>query len=164
MKYKISKVILSSGLGGKSPKQISTIRQHFQLIFDRFLGVVKKQKILTTQCKTANAKFKIRQGVDMGLKVTLRKEKIKEMIQFLKKSIASFHEKVRYSSNALFFGVRDHRTLRLERYNHSAPEYGLNISIHFDFVGSRIKYRRINPLNPKVTIPVETCLALLDHV
>ena len=158
--FKIDRVIVSIGLGGKTPKEISQVKEHFESIFSEFLG---GSASTVTKCRKANAKFKIRKGVPMGVMATLRKSKIRKILTHLVHTFPHLKSEMRYDLNNLSVGFRDHRRLKLERYNHKAPEYGLNLNLKFEALGSRVKYRRVNPLKLKHRIIKDDCLNLIDQ-
>lgn len=155
---KLSKITLSIGLGGKTSKQIGDIKTHFESIFKPFLN---GRCATTTKCKKSNSLFKIRQGTSIGIKCTLRKDQKLKLLKYLISIYPDFYELLNYDSNGLFLGVRSHRKLKLENYNHKAPEYGLIFQLKFEPEGSRVKYRRINPIRIKKLIDKDKCISLI---
>ena len=154
-KIVISKITISSGLGGCTSKQIGDIKTHFQNLFSKFL---RNRIATTTMCKKSNALFKIRKGMPLGFKATIRKKEKKELLNHLIKIYPNFYDLLAYDSNSLCLGVKSHRQLKLENYNHKAPEYGMIFQLKFEPVGSRIKYRRINPLKLKINMDKNNCV------
>lgn len=151
MKAKLTRLIISLGLGGKTLKQIEKIKAHLESVINPLLS--KARKFVITKCKKSNAIFKIRKGIPLGLKITLRKEEIKPFLN-LKLDL-------KYDCNSLYQSFSDHKLLRLERYNPFAPEYGLNLRFIFEREGCRVKYRRISPRKLKDVISKEECHDLL---
>ena len=74
---KIDKVVINMGLGEavKDSKKIE--------IAQKELSSITGQLPLITKAKKANASFKLREGMSVGLKVTLRKSKMYEFIDRL---------------------------------------------------------------------------------
>ena len=74
---KIDKVVINMGLGEavKDPKKIE--------IAQKELSSITGQLPIITKAKKANASFKLREGMSVGLKVTLRKSKMYEFIDRL---------------------------------------------------------------------------------
>ena len=74
---KIDKVVINMGLGEavKDPKKIETAQKE--------LSSITGQLPIITKAKKANASFKLREGMSVGLKVTLRKSKMYEFIDRL---------------------------------------------------------------------------------
>ena len=74
---KIDKVVINMGLGEavKDSKKIEIAQKELALITGQFP--------IITKAKKANASFKLREGMSVGLKVTLRKSKMYEFIDRL---------------------------------------------------------------------------------
>lgn len=140
--FKLQKLVVSMGLGNRSFSQIQKVKQHFQKIFASVLGEEKPQKATITKCVKSNAKFKIRKGNPCGLKITLRKKRLIGMLMLMRKyfEMESFNP----NNNTFSFGIKDHRLLRLERYNYQAPEYGFSIHLVSSPICNRVYNRRIN--------------------
>ena len=71
---KISKVVINIGIGEAkdNPKELEAA------IGD--LGKITGQKAITTKAKKSIANFKLREGVEIGCKVTLRRDKMYEFL------------------------------------------------------------------------------------
>lgn len=151
MKYRLEKVVVSVGLGGKTPSEINERKKHFEKLISGVIG--KDRKALTTVCKKSNAVWKIRKNNPIGLKITLRGPQIGPF--------KSLKMNWKYDTNSLYKGVHDHRGLKFEKYNTSAPDYGLGIRLIFGRYGSRIKYRRIKQMDLKDRVPEAICRGLL---
>jgi ribosomal protein L5 len=163
MKYLISKIIINSGLGARSPSEILKVKKHFQSVFSGYLlKAQEKLEFTITKIAKANAKFKIRKGQDAGTMVTLRRHKMKNFLKLLSTKIQNL-EDLKYSHNTLSLGVSDHRTWKLERYNYLAPEYGFQVIICIERLGSRVKYRRIGPTKIKENLTKTQCLDILKQ-
>ena len=160
MQFKISKVILSVGLGGRTLKEIETIKNHFENLFEAYF---KGQKSVITHCRKANAKFKIRIGTPMGIKITLRKTKSKALVKYLMELFPKFIDMLNYDKSFFQVGFKDHRLLKLQRYNVKSPDYGFNMIINYQLVGSRVKYRRINNLNLKQVPSINEAVTILKR-
>ena len=74
---KIDKVVINMGLGEavKDSKKIE--------IAQKELSLITGQLPIITKAKKANASFKLREGMSVGIKVTLRKNKMYEFIDRL---------------------------------------------------------------------------------
>lgn len=68
---KIKKVIINTGIGSSTLKD-----EKIQELINKDLALITGQKPISTQAKKAVAGFKIRQGMIVGLKVTLRGKKM----------------------------------------------------------------------------------------
>ena len=129
LNYKIQKVVLSGGYGNRESDQQKKIVHHFSTLLKDFINLKKPQKVLVTTCKIPNAMFKTKEDRPMGLKVTLRKAKAIALLKHLTKIIPDFNSNLIYNNSTLFFGVPDHKILKLQRYNYQAPTYGFNVAI-----------------------------------
>ena len=74
---KINKIVINMGVGEavKDSKKIETAQKELSSITGQFP--------IITKAKKANASFKLREGMSVGLKVTLRKSKMYEFIDRL---------------------------------------------------------------------------------
>ena len=74
---KLEKIVINMGVGSavKDSKQID--------IAVKELGAITGQKPVVTKSKKANASFKLREGMPIGVKVTLRKNKMYEFVDRL---------------------------------------------------------------------------------
>ena len=163
MKFKVSKLIVSIGCGLNTPKHIQNIKNHLESIVKT---KISDFKTVITKCKRANAKFKIKAGIPMGIKSTLRKQKISKFLDILKKADSNLLKNLKYNaeSNSYSYGIKDHHFLKLQRYNYSAPVYGMNIQLVFSYIGDRAKYRRINPVKTNVHISEREAFEVLKNV
>lgn len=161
-KYKIEKIVVSMGLGNLSNNQIQKIKKHFENLFYDYLKDKKEksQSCTITKCRKSNSKFKIRKGTPCGLKITLRKERIGKFLKVLNEKHG--FNKLRYNNNTLMLGIKDHRMLRLQKYNYEAPEYGFNVAIVFSVISARVYNRRINKSKSKYIIEPEVCTQILN--
>lgn len=161
MKYKLAKVVLSLGLGNRGVNLIEKVRVHLSKILEPVLKNKENvQRITLTTCRKSNAKFKIRKGNVLGLKVTLRKKKINTLLELLKDRVN--YQKVHYNNSTLFLGISDHRLLRLEKYDYEAPSYGFNLAFVFTPVSDRIYTRRINKIKRRKIVPKDACLDIFN--
>ena len=73
---RIEKVIINMGVGG-------AVRDSKKVEFAvKDMMAIAGQKPIITKAKKANAAFKLREGMAIGCKVTLRKEKMYEFLYF----------------------------------------------------------------------------------
>ena len=108
----ITKIVLNSGLG--KAKDDSSIIEQMQ----KEMSLIVGQKVITTKAKKSISNFKIREGMPIGVKVTLRKDK---MWIFLDKLI-----------NIVFPRVRDFRGLSPKAFDGNG-NYSLGIIEHTVF-------------------------------
>lgn len=161
----LSKVVISVGLGGKSKKEILDVKNHIENLL--LLILETPRKFTQTTCKKSIATFKVRKGIPMGLKLTLRNDTAKKFLKVVLSKLGYTKEKVSslsWDNRTLSLGLNDHKRLKLQKYNPNAPEYGFSIFITFENKGARVKYRRINPVKLKYEIPRETCNLILSEL
>lgn len=79
---KIEKVVINCGFGGMAAGKGSGDRQKIEEHISENLALITGQKPISVKAKKSIAAFKLRQGVVVGLKVTLRG---KRMYEFLEK-------------------------------------------------------------------------------
>lgn len=72
---RLEKVIINSGIGQMDEKKIQEVI--------RDIGLITGQKPIVTQARKAIAGFKIRKGMTIGLKVTLRRQRMYEFVDKL---------------------------------------------------------------------------------
>ena len=162
----IQKIMVSVGACGKTPKEVEDLKNHFEKIFRAYLlkpnsTKGKAQECILTKCKTPNALWKLRKGAITGFKVTIRAR----LSELSKRLIPQLDiEKSHFMNNVLFKGIESHRVLRLQRYDHLAPEYGFRVLFFFKKPGSRVKTRKWNPLKLDSTIERTQCLEVLKNI
>jgi large subunit ribosomal protein L5 len=74
---RLTKIVINMGVG-----EASQDRKHIEHA-TRDLGAIAGQKPLVTKARKSNASFKIRDGMSIGTKVTLRREKMYEFLDRL---------------------------------------------------------------------------------
>jgi ribosomal protein L5 len=149
-KLKLEKVVISTGLGQRESAAVELARDHFSQIMNRFLThkrndqIVKTAKVVTTKCHRPCATFKTKKNKPMGFKITLRKDRMIEFIRYLLEQVKDLESRLKFNNNTFFMGLKDHRLLKLERYNYKAPNYGFNIALVINTKTSHIYDRRFN--------------------
>ena len=127
---KIDKVVINMGLGEavKDSKKIEIAQKELALITGQFPIITKPKK--------ANASFKLREGMSVGLKVTLRKSKMYEFIDRLINIALPRVRDFRGISNKSFDGKGNYSLGLKEQFIFPEIEYdtvdsprGMNITI-----------------------------------
>lgn len=127
---KITKVVVNMGLGEavQNPKIIETAQAE--------LTAITGQKVLVTRAKKSIAGFKLRQGMPIGVAVTLRQDRMWEFLDrminvalprvrdFRGVSSKAFDGKGNYS-----LGIREHIIFPEVDYDKTDKIKGLNVSI-----------------------------------
>ncbi|MEI6221766.1 MAG: 50S ribosomal protein L5 [bacterium] len=108
----LEKVVVSMGLGEavSTPKAIENA--------ERDLTIITGQKPVITKAKKAISNFKLREGQPIGLKVTLRGDKMYEFVDLL--------------ANAVLPRIRDFRGIPIDSFD-GQGNYSLGIKEHLVF-------------------------------
>jgi large subunit ribosomal protein L5 len=122
---KVDKIVLSVGLGKAVAESSGKVRENKRYVeAEAALRTVSGQKPLTTKAKKSVSNFKLREGWDVGLKVTLRGER---MYEFLDRLMSLAIPRVR-DFRGLDPGSFDGRG----NYGMGLSEYGVFPEIHPD--------------------------------
>lgn len=151
----VEKIVLSLGLGNRKDA-LRNIASHFKQLID--CG----QELKITRAKKGIAKWAIRANEECGLMVTLRKAKCETLIKKL--NATGVFENAKFSSNTLSVGVKNHRKLKLEKYNLRAPEYGFNIYIVFGFKGLRCYKRKFDRQYGRKNLEMQQCMSAFKKI
>lgn len=162
----LQKILISVGACGKTPKEVEDLKNHFEKIFRPYLLKSKSTKRQTqdcalTRCRTPNALWKLRKGAITGFKVTVR-TRLAELAELLIPKLDI--EKSHFLNNVLFKGLESHRVLRLQRYDHLAPEYGFRVFFFFKKPGVRVQTRKRNPVKLETIMEKTQCLEVLKNM
>lgn len=120
---KIEKIVVSAGLGLKAQN-----RNYLQKAIDE-IRIITGQQPIITKSKKSIAGFKIREGMTIGLTVTLRKEK---MYSFLEKFIKLVLPRIRD-----FRGLNPNQFDKYGNYNIGISEQLVFPEIDYDSVDQR---------------------------
>jgi large subunit ribosomal protein L5 len=122
---RLAKVVVSMGLGKAVAEGLSKARENKRFTeAEAHLATITGQKALVTKARKAVSNFKVREGWDVGLKVTLRGER---MFEFLDRLITLAIPRVR-DFRGLNPGSFDGRG----NYGLGLSEYGVFPEIHPD--------------------------------
>lgn len=138
----IDKVTINIGVGEAGDK----LDKAYTLL-ERLTG----QKPVKTAAKTRNPTFKIRKGLTIGVKVTLRKNKAND---FLKRSLEAVGKKLSRNSfdtvGNFSFGVKEYIDIPGAVYDSAIGMYGMDVCVTLYKTGYSIKDRK----RAKAVIPV----------
>ena len=156
----MEKIVLSGGYGNRTNEQLIAIKKHLSKLLQSLVkdsdGTV--QEFVMTQCKKPNALFKTKKNKVVGLKLTLRKDRAKKLLNHFQKTLINFKDSLTYNNSTLFYGLKDHRLLKLQRYNYAAPQYGFNLAIVYTKPMNRVYNRRYRVcLKKRKSVPEADC-------
>ena len=130
---RVEKVVLNIGMGdaGKNPKQLEAAAEE--------LGIVTGQKAVITRAKKAIANFGIREGVPVGVTVTLRRARMYEFLdRFITLAIPRIRD-FRGLSNRSFdgrgnytFGIKEQMIFPEVDFDKVEKIHGMDITIVTD--------------------------------
>lgn len=133
----IDKVVVNIGVGEAGEKL-----QKAQKILESITGA----KPIRTKAKVRQPKWGIRPGLEIGVKVTLRKQKA---IEFLKRALAAKDFKLKesqFDKNGNFaFGIAEHIELPGTKYDPELGIVGFDVIVALKRRGYRVKERRYKP-------------------
>jgi large subunit ribosomal protein L5 len=111
---------------------------------EKVLGMVTGKKPVRTMSKTTNRDFGIRQGMQIGCKVTIRG---KEAEEFVKKALWIRENRIATWSfdpeGNFSFGIPDYTDFPGMKYDPEIGIFGLDVSVSLVRPGRRIARRRI---------------------
>ena len=145
---KLEKVVINMGVGEavKDSKKID--------IAVKELGAITGQKPVVTKSKKANASFKLREGMPIGVKVTLRKNKMYEFIDRLVNIALPRIKDFRGLSPKGFdkfgnytFGIKEHIIFPEVNFDKVDKIRGLDITIVISSFSKEHSYELLNKLN-----------------
>ena len=145
---KLEKVIINMGVGEavKDNKKIDTAASE--------LAAITGQKPIVTKSKKANASFKLREGMPIGVKVTLRKNKMYEFVDRLVNIALPRIKDFRGLSPKGFdkfgnytFGVKEHIIFPEVSFDRADKVRGLDITIVISSKNSEHSYALLEKFN-----------------
>ena len=127
---KITKIVLSMGVGE------SVQNSKFIEKAAKDLSAISCQRAVVTKAKRSIASFKVREGMSIGCKVTLRKERMYEFMERLVyvvlpriKDFKGFSTRSFDSKGNFNFGIHEHTIFPEIDYDNVDHTQGMNISI-----------------------------------
>ncbi len=110
----------------------------------KFLQGLTGEKVVKTQTKKRIPTWKIRPGLTIGCKVTLRGEKGKKMLKRLLQAKNNKLKEGNFDGNGnLAFGIREYLDIPDAKYDAEVGIIGLEVAITLGRPGFRIKRRMI---------------------
>ena len=145
---KLEKVVINMGVGEavKDSKKIDVAVNE--------LAAITGQKPIITKSKKANASFKLREGMPIGVKVTLRKNKMYEFIDRLVnialpriKDFKGLKSKGIDNSGNYSFGIKEHIIFPEVNFDKVDKIRGLDISIVIKSISKEHSFELLKKFN-----------------
>ncbi|MFQ6087430.1 MAG: 50S ribosomal protein L5 [Candidatus Methanofastidiosia archaeon] len=132
---RIEKVVVNIGVGESGEKLQKA---------EKLLLSLCNQKPLKRKAKKTNRDFKIRKGEPIGLKVTLRGKRAKEMLSKALSALEKPLKEKNFDEYGNFaFGISEHIDLPGVSYDPKIGIFGMDVCVSLERVGFRIKRRKI---------------------
>ncbi len=132
---RLEKVVVNIGAGDAGERLLKAVK---------VLAMVTGKKPVRTIAKTTNRDLGIREGQDIGCKVTLRREEAEE---FVKKALWIRENKLAKWSfdpeGNFSFGIQDYTDFPGMKYDPEIGIFGLDVCISLSRPGKRVKIRRV---------------------
>ncbi len=132
---RMEKAVVNIGVGEAGERLIKA---------EKVLKMVTGKKPIRTVAKTTNRDFGIREGMQIGCKVTLRGD---EAVEFVKKALNIRDNKIaNYSfdpAGNFSFGIQDYTDFPGMKYDPEIGIFGLDVSAALSRRGKRVQERRI---------------------
>ena len=152
---KIEKVTLNIGTGEPGAKLDKAMK---------LLSSISGMKPVATKTKKRIPGWKIRPGLEIGCRVTMRKQLAKDVLKRLLTSINNKIESKRFDTNGNFsFGVKEYLEIPGVKYDPDIGIIGLEAAVTLQRPGFRITRRRIKKrkIHPKHLITKEEAMEFI---
>ncbi len=130
---RVQKIVVNIGVGEAGERRTKA---------EKVLSMITKQKPVATRAKSTNRDLGIREGQDLGTKVTLRGE---TAIDFLKRALATRESRMDSLSidkmGNLAFGVPDYTDFPGMKYDPQIGIYGMDVCVEIGRAGWRVRHR-----------------------
>ena len=131
---RIEKVTLSIGSGVQEVNNKKAIS---------LLKSISGKKPVKTYAKKRIAQWKLRPGLPIGAKVTLRKDAALEVLGKLLKAVDNKVSRKKFTESGFSFGVQEYIDIPGVKYDPKIGILGLNIAVTLERPGFRIKKRKL---------------------
>lgn len=134
---KLEKITLNIGAGG-NPDNLEKA--------ENLLQMISEQKPVRTPAKSTVAEFGVKEGDPVGIKVTLRGKKAKEVLNDSFEAVESRIKRKQISENGNFsFGVDEYIEMPGMKYDPDIGMFGFDVCVNLKRTGFRINKRRNRP-------------------
>jgi len=108
----------------------------------KLLEEIAKQKPVITLAKKRVAAWKIRPGIPVGCKVTLRGKKAEEILRVILEGVKELSEK-QFNPGFLTFGIKEYIQIPSVSYKRELGILGFDVAVTLKRKGFRVKKRKI---------------------
>ncbi len=112
---------------------------------ETLISAISGMKAVKTKAKKRIATWKIRPGLPIGSKATVRGENAVELLKRLLVSIDNTLSKKAFSENGFSFGIKEYIDIPEVKYDPKVGIIGLDVSVALSRPGYRVKTRKIKP-------------------
>lgn len=134
-KVKIDKVTLNIGVGQPGERL-----ENAKALLEKLTGA----KPIITKARTRNPSFKIRQGDDIGVKITLRKQLALDVLKRCLESIDySVSQRSFDATGNMSFGVKEYIDVPGMKYDPKIGMMGFDVCVTLSKPGFRVQRRRV---------------------
>jgi large subunit ribosomal protein L5 len=134
---RIVKIVVNVGVGESGERRAKA---------ERVLTMLTKQKPVATRSHATNRDFGIREGQEIGAKVTLRRGVATD---FLRRALEARDNQIDPDSidadGNFSFGIRDYTDFTGMKYDPAIGIFGLDVSVEMGRAGWRVRDRRAKP-------------------
>ncbi len=131
---KLDKVTLNIGAGTDEAKLLKAMK---------LLEVITGEKPVKTLAKKRIAAWKIRKGLPIGCKVTLRRKKATNLLPRLLEAIENKINATQITTGGFSFGIREYIQIPDVPYQRDIPLLGLDVSVTFGRAGFRVAKKKV---------------------
>lgn len=152
----LEKVTLSSGaVGGELDKA----KKLLELLTE------KKAQIIKSGSKTRIPDFGVKPNMELGTRVTLRKEEAKEILRRLLVAVDNTLSENQISDNTFSFGIKEYIEIPGIEYQRDIGIRGLNVTVTFIRKGVRVKRKKLKygKLPEKQNVSQEEIIKYLEE-
>ncbi|MEM1577500.1 MAG: 50S ribosomal protein L5 [Candidatus Pacearchaeota archaeon] len=110
--------------------------------YRKLLEYITKRKPVLTKAKKRIQAFKIRRGLPIGYKVTLRKKHAIEILKILLAGVKHQLSKKQVDKGVINFGIKEYITLPGIDYRRDIGILGFDVSVVLAKKGKRVIYRK----------------------
>lgn len=130
----IDKVTLNIAVGSDEAKLAKAIK---------LLEIITGEKPAKTLAKKRIPTWKLRRGLPIGAKVTLRREKAKQLLKRLLDAVDYKLSGRQFSNGSASFGIKEYIEISSVPYQRDIGLMGMDVTITFKRKGLRVALRRI---------------------
>ncbi len=133
--------------------------------YKKLLNVITNRKPAVTKAKRRIAAFKIRRGLVIGCKVTVRGKQGEELAKRLLKAIDNTLSKKQVGPGFVSFGIKEYIEIPGVEYMRDVGIVGFDVTICLTKPGKRVKLRKIkkSKIGKKQTVSKEETIEFLKN-